>query len=105
MQIVSTKKAKKFIEGLRSNDAEKTQKMLASLEEQGYRLSINTEAFNEHKGLRALRIRSSERWIRIFYCFAGDRIVLLSGFFKKSNETPKRERELAYRLLLEVKGM
>lgn len=103
MEIIYSKKAQQFISLLRGNDAEKTQKMLEQLEEEGYKLKVNTEAFNECKGLRCLRIRSSERWIRIFYGFVDNKIVLLGGLFKKSNETPKRDKDIAYKLLMELK--
>lgn len=99
MQIIKSNKAIRFLSILSGNDAEKTEKMLKQLETEGYKLKINTEAFNEHKGLRCLRIRSSERWIRIFYGFVNNKIILLGGFFKKSNETPQREREAAHKLL------
>lgn len=103
MQIIYSKKAQQFISLLRGNDAEKTQKMLEQLEEEGYKLKVNTEDFNECKGLRCLRIRSSERWIRIFYGFVDNKIILLGGLFKKSNETPKRDKDIAYKLLMELK--
>lgn len=52
------------------------------------------------KGLFELRIKSS----RIFYCFKpGGVIVLLHGFGKKSQKTPRREMETALRRMEEVK--
>jgi len=51
-------------------------------------------------GLYELRVRSS----RIFYCFKpGKTIVLLHGFSKKTQKTPKREIDVARRRMEEVK--
>lgn len=53
-----------------------------------------------YKGIYELRVRFSSNIARIFYfVYVGRRIVLLSGFTKKSNATPKVEldRALAYK--------
>jgi len=50
-------------------------------------------------GLFELRVKSS----RIFYCFRpGGVIVLLHGFSKKSQKTPQRELDTAFRRMQEV---
>jgi phage-related protein len=50
-------------------------------------------------GLFELRAKAS----RIFYCFKpGGRIVLLHGFMKKSQKTPRRELELALKRMEEI---
>ncbi len=50
-------------------------------------------------GLFELRVKAS----RIFYCFKpGSRIVLLHGFTKKSQKTPRREMALALKRMEEV---
>jgi phage-related protein len=48
------------------------------------------------KGLFELRIQFANDISRIFYFFCvGNKIVLTNGFIKKTQETPKRELELA----------
>ena len=50
-------------------------------------------------GLFELRVKAS----RIFYCFKpGGEIVLLHGFKKKSQKTPRREMEIALKRMEEV---
>ena len=50
-------------------------------------------------GLFELRVKAS----RIFYCFKpGGRIVLLHGFTKKSQKTPRRDMQLALKRMEEV---
>lgn len=50
------------------------------------------------KGLFELRPRGPEGIARVFYCIRVDRrIVILHVFIKKTQETPKRELEIARR--------
>ena len=59
------------------------------------------EPLSKHvgKGLFELRVKAS----RIFYCFKPGRvIVLLHGFMKKSQKTPRRELEIAQKRMEEV---
>jgi len=50
-------------------------------------------------GLFELRVKAS----RIFYCFKpGGRIVLLHGFTKKSQKTPRGELQMALKRMEEV---
>jgi phage-related protein len=49
-------------------------------------------------GLFELRPRGREGMARVFYCIRiGRRIVVLHSFFKKTQETPRRELEIARR--------
>lgn len=51
---------------------------------------------NKCKGLYELRVKFSSNIVRVFYfLYLGKKIVLLSGFMKKSEKTPKTERERA----------
>jgi len=55
------------------------------------------------EGLFELRPRGREGIARVFYCTkVGKRIVILHSFIKKTNETPKRELEIARRRQREV---
>lgn len=55
-------------------------------------------------GLYELRIKGKEGIARVFYCvLAGQRIVMLHGFIKKSERTPSKELKLARERLAEAK--
>ena len=54
-------------------------------------------------GLFELRPRGREGIARIFYCMkVGKRIIILHSFIKKTQETPKRELDIARRRQKEV---
>jgi phage-related protein len=56
-------------------------------------------------GLFELRPRGREGIGRAFYCFvAGERIVILHAFVKKTQETPKRELRIARKRMKEVQN-
>lgn len=55
-------------------------------------------------GLFEMRLKSEEGIARVMYCtVVGWRIVMLHGFVKKSQQTPKTEIETARRRMSEVK--
>ena len=55
-------------------------------------------------GLFELRVKGKEGIARVFYCtLVGQRIVMLHGFAKKSQQTPPKELKLARQRLAEVK--
>lgn len=54
-------------------------------------------------GLFELRPKGREGIARVFYCTqVGKRIIVLYSFIKKTNETPKRELEIARKRQREV---
>ena len=54
-------------------------------------------------GLFELRPRGREGIARVFYCTkVGRKIIILHSFIKKTNETPKREMNIARRRQREV---
>ena len=56
-------------------------------------------------GVFELRPRGREGIARVFYCMkVGMKIIMLHSFIKKTNETPKRELEIARRRQREVSG-
>lgn len=69
--------------------------VLAMFEEHGNRLLMpHSRALGE--GLYEIRVPHREGPFRIIYCFcAGRRIVLLHGFVKKTQKTPKEDMDLA----------
>ena len=55
-------------------------------------------------GLFELRLMGAEGIARVMYCtLAGRRIVMLHGFIKKTQRTPRSELETAIRRMKEVK--
>jgi phage-related protein len=56
-------------------------------------------------GLFELRLKGAEGIARVFFCtLVGKRIVMLHTFVKKSERTPRREREIAETRMKEVKN-
>ena len=56
-------------------------------------------------GLFELRPRGREGIARVFYCMkVGKKIIMLHSFIKKTQETPKRELDIARRRQKEVSG-
>ena len=56
-------------------------------------------------GLFELRPKGKEGVARVFYCMLiGKRIVMLHGFIKKSQETPRKDLEIPVRRMKEVKN-
>jgi len=51
------------------------------------------------KGLYEVRSNLKDRIARVFFTIDGDRMVLLHGFIKKSQATPKSDLELARKRL------
>ncbi len=62
----------------------------------------HTKAFGD--SLFELRLKGAEGIARVFFCtLVGRRIVMLHSFIKKSERTPKREREIAETRMKEIK--
>ena len=56
------------------------------------------------RGLFELRLKAAEGIARVFYCtLVGHRIVMLHQYIKKSEQTPRRELEIALMRMKEVK--
>jgi phage-related protein len=56
-------------------------------------------------GLFELRPRGREGIARVFYCMkVGKRIIILHSFIKKTQETPKRQLDIARRRQKEISG-
>jgi phage-related protein len=55
-------------------------------------------------GLFEMRLKGAEGIARVFYCSIVERrIVMLHSFVKKSQETPRKELDMARKRLLEIK--
>ncbi len=56
------------------------------------------------EGLFEIRIKAKEGIARVFYCTAVEHeIVVLGSFVKKTQETPKKELDIALKRLKEVR--
>ena len=67
------------------------------LEEFGPKLPL-PHARQMGKGLFELRFTGTDGAIRIFYYFIeNEQIILVHGFIKKTDKTPKRDLDLAYK--------
>lgn len=88
---------KDFIDKLQPTAQAKLGHHLELLEEYGNQLGM-PHAKSLGGGLLELRVRGKRgmQEVRVFYAFAiGKRIYLLHGFVKKSQETPKKELDIA----------
>jgi len=57
------------------------------------------------KGLFEIRAKGKEGIGRAFYCTRkGERIIILHGFIKKSQKTPKRDLDIARKRIKEIKN-
>lgn len=54
------------------------------------------------KGLYEVRTDLRDRIARVIFCFHGGHLVLLHGFIKKTQKTPKTDLELARRRQLQL---
>ena len=89
--------AQEFLDSLTIKLREKTLRSLALLQELGPQLR-GEEAEYIRDGLFELRTQFGSDITRIFYFFfVGRKIVVTSGFIKKSQKTPRREIERALR--------
>ena len=89
---------KDFISNMSPSLKRKTLQELCLLEEKG---PLVREPFSKslRDGLFELRINLGGDSIRLLYFFCKDRRILVtSGFAKKSQKTPKREIDKAFRL-------
>ena len=57
-------------------------------------------------GLFELRLKAAEGIARVFFCTVIERqIVVLHQFVKKSEKTPKRELQIAWNRMREIRGL
>ena len=54
------------------------------------------------KGLNEIRAMGKEGIARVFFATRSEKIVILHGFVKKTDKTPKREMDTARRRLKEI---
>lgn len=93
---------KDFIDKLPKIPGAKLGRQLDLLEEFGNELGMpHVKSLGD--GLLELRVRGKQE-VRVFYVFVvGKKIILLHGFIKKTQETPKKELDIARSRQSEVK--
>jgi phage-related protein len=94
-----------FIDGLDSRTRAKVVRNLELLEQQGSNLGMPLSRPITGYRFRELRIQAAGNNIRVFYyILSGRRILLLHSFSKKSQQTSRRDLEVAANRLAEVIG-
>ncbi len=88
-----------FLDSLPTKHKAKAEKSIDLLEEYGMGLKepyVKRITGKEYKGLYELRIKFASDISRIFYFMpVGTTLILLHGFLKKTQKTPKKELEIA----------
>lgn len=84
-----------FLDSLEHKMRVKLLRMIMLLEENGNELR---EPYSKYldEGIFEIRVKQGTSVVRVLYFFvAGKRIILTHGFMKKTQKTPRAERELA----------
>lgn len=83
----------KFILNLDAQTKARTLRCFDLLEKYEYKLGMPYSK-SLHGGLFELRVTSNKQ-VRVIYCFHKGKVYLLHAFIKKTNKIPKKEIELA----------
>ncbi len=95
--------AEDFLTELDNKTVAKIYKLIERLEIDGRLIFPHARKLEGYKGLWEMRVNSQRGAVRIFYVYSiSGTIILVSGFIKKSQETPKRELEKAVGYLKQV---
>jgi phage-related protein len=100
MKVVLNNTVTRFIESLSEKEIAKCIHTLELLETFGNELGM-PHSRHMSGGLLELRV-SGKRAIRILYCFENQNAILLHAFIKKTQQTPKREIEIAREIMKKV---
>ena len=99
---------RKFIVNLPGKERAKVVQEIENIRSEGIYLGlpfVKKIVGSEYKGLWELRVRFGSNYIRIIYFLHIEKtFVLLHGFKKKTNRTPKRELEIAKRRMIKYKN-
>ena len=94
-----------FIVNLPSKERAKVVQEIENIRSEGIYLGlpfVKKLVGREYKGLWELRVRFGSDYVRIIYFLHTEKtFVLLHGFKKKTNRTPRRELEIAKRRMME----
>ncbi|GBD91799.1 hypothetical protein BMS3Abin04_02531 [bacterium BMS3Abin04] len=79
--------------------------LLRKLEENPFVLGSMSKKIKGVKNLFELRIKGQYIIVRLFYCYKRNRIIIvLHGFVKKSQKTPKKELDIAIKRKREIEN-
>lgn len=92
----------KFFSQLDEESLAKIYRLIGWLEKDGYLTYPRAKKLENYKGLWEMRIQSSHKALRIFYIYDASKIILISGFIKKSQKTPKKELSRVKRYLKQM---
>lgn len=85
-----------FFDELADKVLAKIYRLLEQLEERGTLPFPHARKLEGYRGLWELRVSAQGQAIRVFYVYREkDKVVLVSGFIKKSQKTPQRELDRA----------
>ncbi|MBM3702783.1 MAG: type II toxin-antitoxin system RelE/ParE family toxin [Actinobacteria bacterium] len=97
-----------FIVNLATKERAKVVQEIENIRSEGIYLGlpfVKKIAGKKYIGLWELRVRFGSEYIRIIYFLHSKKtFVLLHGFKKKTNRTPKRDLEIAKKRMLEYKS-
>lgn len=94
-ELIIQPKVTQFIKGLEKPTTTKTLRMLISLENLGYELrEPHTKKLT--KNIYELRTRGQQE-IRLLFGYKDNKIIVVTGFIKKTRKTPRSEIERAER--------
>lgn len=86
--------AEEFLETLDSKTLAKVYKFIERLGADGRLVFPHARKLEGYNGLWEMRVQSQRGAIRIFYVYWGNNtVILISGFIKKSQKTPRKELE------------
>jgi len=75
------------------------------MEEDPFALGFLSKKIKGVKGLFELKVRGENTIIRFFYCYKKNRIIIiLHGFTKKTQKTPRKELEIAIKRKKEIEN-
>lgn len=97
--FLPTVELKSFYNELPLDIQQQFSKIVNRLETQGYLIPPYGKKLTGYNNLFEIRVTSGSN-VRIFYCyFTKDYIIGVSGFHKKSQETPKHEIKKALQII------
>jgi len=103
-RVISVHDVQDFIETLPEDGQHKVQWVEERLEELGLDIARTDWAKHVEGDLWELRVQWRRLFIRLFYYRSGDReFTIVGACKKKSNKTPRREKEIALETMRRLK--
>lgn len=104
-QFLPTKELQSFFDIQPLNIKQQFFKIIEKLENKGYLVPPYAKKLTDYENLFEIRILSGSN-VRVFYCYIGEKYIIgLSGFVKKSQETPPHEIKKAIKIKKAIGGI